>query len=53
MPLISLIIGLVIVGVVLWAIETLIPLDPMIKRIISVLIVLAVLLWILRAFALV
>lgn len=53
MPLMQLIVALIIVGVILWAIETLIPIDPTIRRVIQVIIVLAVLIWVLRAFALV
>lgn len=52
MPLLSLILALVIVGVVLWAVETLIPMDATIKRLIQVVVVVAVLIWLLRAFAL-
>lgn len=53
MPLMQLIIALIIVGVILWAIETLIPIDPTIRRVIEVILVLAVLIWVLRAFALI
>jgi hypothetical protein len=45
---ISLIIGLVVLGVALWAIEALIPMDAVVKRIIQVVIVLVVLIWLLR-----
>lgn len=48
---ISLIVALVVVGVLLWAVESLIPLDATIRRIIQVLIVLCVVLYILRFFA--
>jgi hypothetical protein len=48
---ISLIITLVIVGVLLWAVETLLPIEPTIKRLIDVVVVLAVLVYLLRYFA--
>lgn len=50
---ISLIVGLIVVGVLLWAVETLIPLDPVIRRLVQAIVVLAVCLWILRFFALI
>jgi uncharacterized membrane protein YwzB len=50
---IGLIVSLIILGVVLWAVESLIPMDPMIKRIIQVVVVLCVLLYVLRFFAIV
>lgn len=52
MPIIQLLIVLIIIGVILWAVETLIPLDPTVKRLIQVVVVVAVLIWMLRAFAL-
>jgi len=50
MDLISLVVTLVIVGVVLWAINTLIPMDQKIKTIMNVVVVIAVLLWVLSFF---
>lgn len=50
---IGLIISLIVLGVVLWVVESLIPMDPMIKRVIQVLVVLCVLLYVLRFFAIV
>jgi uncharacterized membrane protein YwzB len=47
---IGLIVSLIILGVVLWAVESLIPMDPMIKRIIQVVVVLCVLFYIVRFF---
>lgn len=52
MPLVSLIIALIVVGVLLWAVETLIPMDAAIRRVIQVVVILCVLLYVLRAFAL-
>jgi len=50
MGIIELILVLVIVGVVLYLVETYIPLSPPIKTIIRVLVVVVVILWLLRAF---
>lgn len=50
MSLVSIIIGLVIVGVVLWLINTYIPMDGKIKKILNVLVVVIVILWLLNAF---
>lgn len=47
MDLISLIITLVVVGVVLWLVNTYIPMDPKIKRILNVAVVILVVLWLL------
>lgn len=47
---IELIVALVIIGVVLWVLNHMLPIDPNIKTIINVVIVLAVCLWLLRAF---
>lgn len=52
MDLITLIVVLIIVGVFLWALQTFIPMDPTIKRIIYVVVLLVVLLWVLSAFGL-
>lgn len=49
---ISLIVALIVVGVLLWAVESLIPMDPAIKRVIQVVVVLCVLLYVLRFFGL-
>jgi hypothetical protein len=50
MPLINIIITLVIVGVVLWAINTYIPMAKPIKTILNVVVVLVVSLWLLQIF---
>lgn len=49
MPLIHLIIILVVVGIILWLINTYIPMDVTIKRILNVVVIIAVLLWLLSA----
>ncbi|MDP2740767.1 MAG: Thivi_2564 family membrane protein [Pseudorhodobacter sp.] len=52
MPLINLVITLVVVGVALWAVNTYIPMDRKIKSILNVVVVIAVVIWLLRAFGL-
>ena len=50
MSLISLVIVLVVVGVLLWAANTYIPMDQKIKTIMNIVVVIAVVLWLLSAF---
>ena len=52
MPLIQLIIVLVVFGVILWAINTYIPMDGNIKKILNVVVILVVILFVLSAFGL-
>lgn len=52
MPLIDLVIVLVVVGVLLWAANTYIPMDARIKSIMNIVVVVAVVLWLLRVFGL-
>jgi hypothetical protein len=50
MPLISVVIVLIVVGVLLWLVNTYIPMDQKIKTIINVVVVIAVVLWLLNVF---
>lgn len=50
MPLVQVIIALVVVGVLLWLINTYIPMDSKIKQILNVVVVIAVVLWLLQIF---
>jgi hypothetical protein len=50
MPLLSVVIVLVVVGVVLWLINTYIPMDGKIKSILNVVVVIAVVIWLLQVF---
>ena len=52
MPLIQLVVILVVFGVLLWAINTYIPMDATIKKILNVVVILVVILFILSAFGL-
>lgn len=49
MSLINLILVLVVVGVILWLINTYLPMDGKIKSILNVVVVVAVVLWLLQA----
>jgi hypothetical protein len=50
MSLISLVITLIVVGVLLWLTNVYIPMDSKIKRILNIVVVIAVVLWLLAAF---
>jgi hypothetical protein len=50
MPLIQLVIVLVVVGVVLWMINSFIPMDHKIKTILNVVVVVGVIVWLLSVF---
>ena len=52
MTLIGLIIVLCIVGVLLYCINTLVPMDPKIRTIIDIVVIIAVVLWLLQTFGL-
>jgi hypothetical protein len=47
MPLLQLIVVLIVIGVLLYVVESLLPIDPAIKNIIRIIILLAVVLWLL------
>ena len=50
MSLLSIVIVIVVVGVLLWALNSFIPMDPKIRNILNVVVVIALVLWLLRAF---
>ena len=50
MSLVTLIITLIVVGVLLWLVNTYIPMDAKIKKIINVVVVIVVIIWLLRVF---
>lgn len=52
MSLISLVVTLIVVGVLLWLVNTYIPMDGKIKQILNIVVVIAVVLWLLYAFGL-
>ncbi|MBW8067646.1 Thivi_2564 family membrane protein [Ferrovum sp.] len=53
MPLIQLVIVLIVVGVVLWLINTYIPMEATIKKILNAVVIIAVILWLLTVFGVV
>ncbi len=50
MPLISVVIALIVVGVILWLINNYLPMDGKIKSILNAVVVIAVVLWLLQVF---
>lgn len=52
MDLINLVVVLVVVGVILWLVNTYIPMDGKIKNILNIVVVIAVVLWLLNLFGL-
>jgi len=53
MPLINLIITLVVIGVLLWLVNTYIPMDGKIKKILNIVVVICVVIWLLSAFGII
>jgi len=52
MPLLTILLVLIVVGVILWLINTYIPMDRKIKNILNVVVVIVVVIWLLQAFGL-
>lgn len=52
MPLIQLVVVLIVVGVLLWLVNSYIPMDGKIKQILNIVVVIGVVLWLLSAFGL-
>lgn len=50
MPLIPIIVTLIVVGVLLWLVNTHIPMDAKIKNILNIVVVIIVVLWLLNVF---
>ncbi len=53
MPLIQLVIILVVVGVILWIINSYIPMQATIKKILNAVVVIAVIIWLLNIFGII
>jgi hypothetical protein len=53
MPLITIVLVLIVVGVLLWLINTYIPMDRKIKNILNIVVVVVVIIWLLQAFGLI
>ncbi len=52
MPLLTILLVLIVVGVILWLVNTYIPMDRKIKSILNVVVVIVVIIWLLQAFGL-
>jgi hypothetical protein len=52
MPILTILLVLVVVGVILWLVNTYIPMDSKIKSILNVVVVILVIIWLLQAFGL-
>ena len=52
MSLLTIVLVLIVVGVLLWLVNTYIPMDAMIKRILNIVVIIVVVLWLLKAFGL-
>ncbi len=50
MPLMNVLITLVVIGVILWIVNTYIPMDRKIKSLLNVVALIAVLIWLLKVF---
>ncbi len=50
MPLLSILIVIIVVGVLLWIINSFIPMDRKIKQIFNIVVVIALVIWLLKAF---
>ena len=50
MPLLNIVVVLIVVGVLLWLVNNYIPMAGSIKKILNAVVVIAVVLWLLRAF---
>jgi hypothetical protein len=53
MPLITIVLVLVVVGVLLWLINTYIPMASSIKTILNIVVIIVVVLWVLSAFGII
>lgn len=52
MPLLSVVVVLIAVGVLLWVVNSIIPMEATIKRIINIVVIVAVVFWLLSLFGL-
>jgi hypothetical protein len=50
MPILTILIVLVVTGIILWLVNTYIPMDRKIKNILNVVVVIIVIIWLLKAF---
>lgn len=50
MPLLTIVLVLIVVGVLLWLVNSFIPMDSKIKNILNIVVVIVVVIWLLKAF---
>lgn len=50
MPILTIVLVLIVVGVVLWLLNNYLPMDRTIKNILNIVVVIAVIVWLLKAF---
>lgn len=50
MPIVQVVVILIVIGVLLWLVNSYIPMDPKIKQILNIVIVIAIVLWLLTLF---
>ncbi len=50
MPLINLVVTLIVIGVLLWLVNTYIPMDGKIKKILNIVVMICVVVWLLSVF---
>jgi hypothetical protein len=50
MPLVTIVITLIVVGVLLWLVNTYIPMDGKIKKVLNIVVLIVVVLWLLHVF---
>ena len=50
MPLLTIVLTLIVIGVLLWLVNTYIPMDGKIKQILNIVVVIAVVIWLLYGF---
>lgn len=53
MPLVTVVVTLLVVGVLLWMINTYVPMDAKIKSLLNIVVVIGVVVWLLQAFGLI
>jgi hypothetical protein len=53
MPLINLLLVIIIVGVLLWIVNTYIPMDAKVKQILNIAVVVILILWLLQSFGII
>ena len=53
MPLIHIVLVLIVVGVLLWLINSFIPMDSKIKSLLNIVVVIGVIIWLLQAFGII